>query len=139
MRIFLCFIGSSFDPDSKFVFNVLSRLEAVMGIQIVSVLANKYSVLETSSGVKLMDRFDSRKGEVTFTYSEKNPVLKVREITRQWLWGRSHRPPTWKQLLDVLQDIDLTELSQQIEAFMKGNTILQHTILSLVCYNKLPQ
>ena len=44
---------ATFDPDTKFISNVLSRLEAVMGVHIVSVLANIHYQLTTTSGVQL--------------------------------------------------------------------------------------
>ena len=34
--------------------------------------------------------------------------------------GRSRRPPTWRQLLTVFQDVGLIQLSQQIEEFLMG-------------------
>ena len=47
---------SPYDPEIEFPRNALSRLEAVMGIQIVSVLAKLHSPLTSSSGVKLQRR-----------------------------------------------------------------------------------
>ena len=97
--------------------NVLSRLEAVMGIQIVSALANNHSQLMSASGVEL---------PAWYVYGwdiadpQTDPSQYVEEVFSQWSAGRSHRPPTWRHLLEVLRDIGLLELSQQIDAFMKG-------------------
>ena len=54
----LVFSMSSFDPDSQFISNVLDRLEAVMGFQIVSSLAKVHSQLTTISGVQLQSQVD---------------------------------------------------------------------------------
>ena len=104
----LFYVVVPYSPDDQFISNVLSRLEAV-GIQIVSVLANSHSQLAKSTGVVLPD-LDPRK----------DPVRYVTRVIFTW---RERDHPTWQQLLDVLQDIGLTELSQQIDAFMRGEII----------------
>ncbi len=78
-----------------------------MGIRIVSVLANSLSQLAQSTGVELPD-FDP----------QRDPVYYVNHVIATW--HRLHHP-TWQQLLDVLQDIGQAELSQKIDAFMRGN------------------
>ena len=78
-----------------------------MGIQIVSVLANSLSQLAQSTGVELPD-LDPQRDPVYYA----NLVIAT--------WHRLHHP-TWQQLLDVLKDIGQAELSQQIDAFMRGN------------------
>ena len=97
--------------------NVLSRLEAVMGIQIVSALANIHSKLITTSGVQLQLQVQLR---IVFPDPQRDPGQYVEEVFSQWSAGHSHRPPTWRHLLEVLRDIGLQELSQQIDTFMKG-------------------
>ncbi len=78
-----------------------------MGIRIVSVLADRLSQLAQSTGVELPDLDPQR-----------DPVYYVNLVITTW--HRRHHP-TWQQLLDVLQDIGQAELSQQIDAFMRGN------------------
>ena len=92
--------------------NVLSRLEAVMGIQIMSALANIHSQLVITSGVQLQeqDEYDL----------QTDPGWYVEEVFSKWSAGHSHRPPTWRHLLEVLRDIGLVDLTHQIDAFMKG-------------------
>ena len=102
---------ASFDPDSSFMYNVLSRLEAVMGIQILSALANNHSQLSAKSGVQLPEYTPD---------PEIYPDKYVEEVISQWSAGHGNRPPTWRYLLEVLRDIGLLELSQQIDTFMKG-------------------
>ena len=90
-----------------------------MGIQIVSVLAKLHSPLTSSSGVKLQ-QMDDDGYKIALPDPDEEPAQYVVEVVLQWSAGRSCRPPTWKQLLTVLQDIGLVPLSQQIEEFLKG-------------------
>ncbi len=117
----MCYVVYSYYPDGVFVSNVLSRLEAVMGIQIKSVLANVHSQFTTSSRVMLVATYEGR--QLMLPDPNKDPVSYIEEVIVQWSIGRGRHPPTWRYLLDVLQDIGLIELSQQIEAFLKGKTV----------------
>ena len=104
-----------------------------MGIQIASVLADRHSQLIASSGVVLQPhvRLDQ---ELPFLDPHEDPVQYIKEIFIQWCEGRSDRLPTWVQFLDVLRSIGLTELSQQIETFLKGmHLYYMSSILKLVC------
>ncbi len=80
-----------------------------MDIDIESVLANSHSQLTQSTGVEL-PHLDPQTDPVD-DYVEQVIVT----------WRRLHHP-TWQQLLDVLQDIGLAELSQQIDTFMRGKS-----------------
>ena len=111
---------SSYSPEIEFPHNVLTRLEAVMGIQIVSVLAERHSALTSSSGVELRPHVDYDRHEIALPNPNTEPAKCVEEVIFQWSTGRSHRFPTWRQLLTVLQDIGLVDLSQQIQEFIKG-------------------
>ncbi len=82
-----------------------------MGIRIVSVLANSLYQLAQSTRIKLPDLMPQR-----------DPVYYVNLVIATW--HRLHHP-TWQQLLDVLHDIGQRELSQQIDAFMRGKLILK--------------
>ena len=128
----------SYSPEIAFPRNVLTRLEAVMGIQIVSFLAEHHSTLTSSSGVELLPRVDDYGDEIALPDPNTEPAKYVEEVMLQWSAGRSHRPPTWRQLLTVLQDMDLIQLSQQIEEFVKGkiiawnNPILRKLLVSYI-------
>ena len=100
--------------------NVLSRLEEVMGIQIVSALANNHSQLMNASRVQLQAQLDEYGGKIALPDPLTDAGRYVEDVFSQWSAGRSHRPPTWRHLLEVLRDIGLLELSQQIDTFMKG-------------------
>ena len=83
-----------------------------MGIQIVSALVNVYSEVATRSGLQLEG--------VKLPDPHVEPSKYVNEVISLWSAGHSDRPPTWRELLNVLRDVGLLELSQQIEAYMKG-------------------
>ena len=94
-----------------------------MGIEIVSVLAESHSTLISSSGVELQPHVDDYGDEIALPDPNTKPAKYVEEVMLQWSAGRSRRPRTWRQLLTVLQDMDLIQLSQQIEEFIKGKII----------------
>ena len=94
-----------------------------MNIEIVSVLAKLHSPLTTSSGMKLQPRYDDSRIKVALPNPHEHPAQYVVELIFQWSSGRGHRPPTWRQLLIVLQDIGLVQLSQHIDEFMKGKLV----------------
>ena len=81
-----------------------------MGIQIVSALANIHSQLRVQLQVH----------KIFLPDPQRDPGWYVKEVFSRWSAGHSYRPPTWRHLLEVLQDIGLVELSQQIDKFMKG-------------------
>ena len=91
--------GSPYNPDVPFSVSSLSRLEAT-GIQIVASLNDLRRELEDILGV---DKFGS-----------------AGEVISEWVSGRSRHPPTWRALHDILRELDLVELSQQIEDYLSG-------------------
>ena len=118
MSFISCFSLSAvslFSPDRKFLSEDLTRLEAVMGVQIVSVLASHVSQLASLSGVTPLPEPQNQSEEY------------VEKLISQWSEGLSSVSPTWKHLLEVISGIGLPELRAEIEAFMKGQL---HFILS---------
>ena len=105
-----------FSPDRRFLSGDLTRLEAVMGVQIVSVLASHVSQLASLSGVTPLPEPQSQ--------SEKY----VEKLISWWCAGLSSISPSWKHLLEVISGVGLPELRAEIEAFMKGQL---HLILRL--------
>ena len=91
-----------------------------MRIQIVSTMANNHSQLLTTSGVQLQAQVYRYGRKIILPDPQTDPGRYVEEVFSQWSSGHSHRPPTWRHLLEVLQDIGLLELSQQIDTFLKG-------------------
>ena len=116
----VCLTESRYSPEIIFPRYALTRLEAVMGIQIVSVLAKLHSPFTSSSGVILKPRVDHYGRKIALPDPDEEPSQYVVEVVLQWSAGRSRRPPTWRQLLTVFQDIGLAQLSQQIEEFLRG-------------------
>ena len=91
-----------------------------MGVHIVSVVANIHYQFTTASGVQLQPHVDKHGYRIPLPDPETAPGQYVEEVIFQWTAGRSPLPPTWRELLQVLQDIEQLELRQQIEAFMEG-------------------
>ena len=85
-----------------------------MGVHIVSVLADIHSQLTSTSQVQLQRTWKRLPDPQT------DPGRYVVEVVSQWSAGHSPRPATWTELLQVIQDIGQQQLSQQIEAYMKG-------------------
>ena len=109
---------SAYSPKIEFPYNALIKLEGVMGIEIVSVLAN-HSTRLASSALDLKHK-DIYGNVITLPDPQKQPHKYVIEVISQWSTGKYYNPPTWGELLNVLQDIDLSKLAQSIEDFMKG-------------------
>ena len=91
-----------------------------MGIQIVSVLAMLHSPFTSPSEVELQPHVNHYGIKIALPDPDEELAQYVVEVVLQWSAGHSRRPPTWRQLLTVLQDIGLIPLSQQIEEFLKG-------------------
>ena len=91
-----------------------------MGVHIVSVLANIHYQLTTTSGVQLQPQVDKHGRRIPLPDPQRAPGQYVEEVISQWSAGHSPHPPTWRELLQVLQDIGQLKLRQQIEAFMEG-------------------
>ena len=93
-----------------------------MGIEIVSVLA-KYSTKLASSAVgRLKPYYDP----------QEHPGEYMLKVISWWSAGKSHRSPTWGELLSVIQDIGHKKLSQQIEDFMRSKLLIKQCVVSTV-------
>ena len=91
-----------------------------MGVHIVSVLADIHYQLTTTSGVQLQSQLDEDGRGIELPDPQTAPGQYVKEVISQWYAGHSPRPPTWRELLQVLQDIGQLKLRQHIEAFIEG-------------------
>ena len=45
---------------------------------------------------------------------------KVQIVIGKWESGQSQHPITWRSLLDILKELDLEDLSQEIDDYMQG-------------------
>ena len=101
-----------YDPGGLFSKDCLSRIEKVAGIQILSTLAKIPRQLVSVAGVH-MDAHNHWK-------DYEGTVICIEMIIDEWKPGKSRRPPTWRSLLDVLRELDLKDLSQDLEEYMQG-------------------
>ena len=73
---------SSFDPDTNFMPDVFSRLEAVMDTEIISLFTKELvKLFSASCGVKLSPQILVNSQHVD-------------NVLYEWCEGRGHRPPT---------------------------------------------
>ena len=105
------FAVSPFSPDRTFIFDVITRLEAGVGVQIMS--SQPCVVSELASHVSELASLSASPGPHTQSKEQ------VKELISQWCAGVSSVSPTWKNLLEVIS-VGLPELRVQIEAFMRG-------------------
>ena len=84
--------------------NSLSRLEEGAGIKIVTSLAEIPAQLAAVLGVRLMAGEEQQ----------------VEIVIGKWESGQNQHPITWRSLLDTLKELDLEDLSQEIEDYMHG-------------------
>ena len=98
-----------------------------MGVQIVSALANIHYQFATTSGVQSQPQIGGQKYEIALPDPQTKPGLYVVKVISYWLAGNSHRPPTWRELLRVLEDVGQLEMREQIEDYLKGKcTVSNH-------------
>ena len=110
---------SPYSPDRMFLSEDLTRLEAAMGVKIMSVLASHVSQLASLSGVTPLPQPQSQSEEY------------VKKLISRWCDGLSSVSPTWKHLLEIISGAGLPELSADIEAFMKGQLHFIHSSLPI--------
>ena len=107
-RLAIIFSVSTYDPDSRFIYNDVIRLEAVMpqDVEIVSSLAELQSKLTTILRVKIPRTSDA---DIPYKY--------VVKLISRWSEGYSKIEPTWREFL---QKLGLRQLSQSVELCLKG-------------------
>ena len=92
----------SFDSDSHFTIEALSRLEHI-GITPLRELEASKSPLQSVTG---MDKFDL--------------PAHAFSLLEMWVQGRASLRPTWRHFFWALREIKLNHLADQIEAFLSG-------------------
>ena len=93
-----------YDPDSRFSMKSFFTLEEGAGIKIVASLAEIPTQLAAILGVSLMTGEEQQ----------------VEIVIEKWESGQSQHPRTWRSLLNILKELDLEDLSQEIEDYMHG-------------------
>ncbi len=105
---------TQYDPDTPFTMSSLSKLEGA-GMNIATLLSRNISrlascVLDENVNQQLMQRHNKP----------------LERIINLWKSGRSNRSATWRTLLETLLELNLVELSLQIEEYFSGECILCH-------------
>ena len=91
---------SVYDPDSRFSKGALSRLEAA-GIPVLTSL-KKVDKKNLAAAFRVQNT-----GDVLENWASAGNILSTRD-----------RCPTWRTLYEVLSELDLEELSQEIEDYL---------------------
>ena len=110
-------------PDGYLTMSAIDRLEAMAGISVYTQLAPKYLTMATTLHLN----------HSTFNYlkSENNPVERSKSLFKAWLSGKSSVAPTWKRLLEKLDNIQMGELAQEITHYF-NKTLVTSPSASLV-------
>ena len=94
------FHAVSFDSDSHFTMEAVSRLEQI-GITSLRELDTYIRPLQSVVGVDL-------------------PIDNSSSLFEMWVQGRASLHPTWRHFFWALREIKLNRLADQIEAFLNG-------------------
>ena len=99
-------------PDGYLTMSSLDRLEAMAGISIYNQLASKYLTMAAALHLDHSTLNDLR--------AENNPAKTMFEA---WLSGKCSVTPTWKMLLEKLDNIQMGELAQGIVQFFNRTSV----------------
>ena len=70
---------------------------------------------------------------ITNEHKEKADAIN-QEILTRWLRGQGKKPVTWSTLIDVLRDVELSELADEIQVALTGSAQpFGETVLSTFC------
>ena len=95
-----------FNPEDNFSFHALSKLEAA-GIPVLTTLTK---ITEKLRETILEDEVELKGSQMEY----------VKTILMFWTSGKSLRAPTWRSLLDVLQELHEVVLSERIMDYLCG-------------------
>ena len=95
--------------------SALDRLEAMAGISIYTQLAPIYLTMAAALHLN--------RSTLTSLGAENNPVEGSKAMFKAWLSGKSSMPPTWKMLLEKLDNIQMGELAQEIIQFFNKTSV----------------
>ena len=102
----------------------LSKLEAA-GIEVVMIFHRnhhlKKHIIHVATSLQVVTSLSrSYRRLVAAIGINDAPKDKLKYLIHCWLSGQSVRPATWRSLHDILRELDLEELSQQIEDYLTG-------------------
>ena len=106
---------SPYQLDSKFEMSSLAKLEGTTHINIVSTLLGVQKELVDTIKVKLNSKAEQR---VQGVQNQEKVYLEL--IIDHWVAGKSKEVATWEALIGVLRELDLRDMSIDIEDFMYG-------------------
>ena len=124
MEYFYTYVSTATSfPDGYLTMSALDRLEAMAGISIYTQLASEYLALAAALHLN--------HSTLTSLRAENNPVEGSKAMFKAWLSDESSMPPTWKMLLEKLDNIQMGELAQEITSFF-DKTLVTSPSASLV-------
>lgn len=94
-----------------------------INIKIIESVAPKWKVL---AGLLSFDSTGRKLELIEATYQKDGPVACCQAMFQHWLKGNG-REPTWKVLIELLHDIDESELANQVKAAIE---VSKFTIIS---------
>ena len=103
-----CLYAVTFDPDSQFTMEAISRLDQIGTKPLAELEAHKRSL----QSVVGMDKVDL-------------PIDNSFSLLEMWVQGRASLRPTWRHFFWALREIKLNHLANQIEAFLNGVAVEQ--------------
>ena len=106
--------ANKFQPDTSFDISVLERLETCTGINIFREVALKCH--ELIGHIWLQPQWAHQ------SWLTLSPTERGKKVLEQWLDSRANilrLPATWGMLFRVLRDLELGELAQQIEDWLR--------------------
>ena len=112
-----CLYAVTFDSDSHFTMEVISRLEQFGTKSLAELEAHK----RPFQSVVGMDNVDL-------------PIDNSFSLLEMWVKGRASLRPTWRHFFWALREIKLNHLADQIEAFLSGVAVEQAATSNLDVY-----
>ena len=103
-----------YNPHGQFEMSHLYRLEDA-GIKVVKSLVENFTQLQSAAGITL-----SEENKLNWRGEKRSVINCVEIVIGQWSVKKGCYPPTWSSLFEVLSQMNLEEISQQIEDFLTG-------------------
>ena len=87
--------------DDRFSVSALHRLEAA-GVPVVT---------------SLKMEIENNPGQIS------RILYRQEEWAKEWEKGACHLPPTWRSLFEMLKELDLEDLSQEVQTYLTGELV----------------
>ena len=107
--------GASGDPTAGDIPN-MDELVGFQGREKIINIPLEICLMFYPFGTLLLDA-DSWARVNSIVFKHKEDVQQInKDILQQWIEGKGKKPVTWKTLIDVLKDVELTALAEDIAA-----------------------